>query len=170
MQPMTSSLPLQVNVQQEQDDNATQRHDGTGKEPTAATPAAVVSPKTPSASSVLCQLPHTASAGDVAAVQQLLEQCTPGDPAAADAAAYLAALNGQLNVMRLLLLHSAVAQHRGGPAPLHAAALRGHTDAVQLLLDSGAAPGCKAEDGITALHAGALHQCSTVHSSSLCQS
>jgi cytohesin len=156
---MSSSLPLQLNVQQEQDDYATQRHDGTGKEPTAATrAAAVVSPKTPLASSMLCQLPHAASAGDVEAVQQLLEQCTPGDPEAAGAAAYLAALDGQLNVMRLLLLHGAVAQHRGGPAPLHAAALRGHTDAVQLLLDSGALPGCKAEDGITALHAGELHR------------
>jgi ankyrin repeat protein len=163
MQQMSSSLPLHLNVQQEQDDYAALRHDGTGKEPNAASPAAAaaaaaaVSPKTPSASSVFRQLPHTASAGDVEAVQQLLDQCTPGDPEAAGAAAYLAALNGQLNVMRLLLLHGTAAQHRGGPAPLHAAALRGHADAVQLLLDSGAPPGCKAEDGITALHAGELH-------------
>jgi hypothetical protein len=93
-------------------------------------------------------------------VQQLLGQGAADDTDAAEAAAYLAALNGQLSVMRLLLQHGAVAQHRGGPAPLHAAALRWHKEAVQLLLDSGAQPGCKAEDGITALHAGAA--CSAV--------
>lgn len=75
---------------------------------------------------------------------------------------WTAALNGNLEVVRMLLMQGAEINHTdtSGATPLYAAAANGHVDVVELLLAEVAGPDIARQDGNTPLHVAAAN-CST---------
>jgi hypothetical protein len=72
---------------------------------------------------------------------------------------HLAAYNGHVEIIRLLLLNGAEvnAKNNRGRTPLYCAALNGHIDILHLLVENGADLEAQDDDGWRALHYAALH-------------
>ena len=98
-----------------------------------------------------------AQRGDIATVRTLLRDGADVSAAQGDGmtALHWSALNGQLEIMNVLLYAGATTEpltRVGRYTPLHLASSRGHAAAVSRLLEAGSKPGALTETGVQPLH------------------
>jgi len=107
--------------------------------------------------------------GDPEVVTLLLEAGAPADepcPSCGPTPLWHAALCGRTEIVEMLLARGARVDHRAAGAkfpgtltPLAAAGMTGHVEVMGRLLDAGADPNARLDDGITALGVCAMHGC-----------